>query len=291
MKTSSISIRSRLKRALLTTRAGRMALVGPRAMMAHKASRVAPQLGRVLAWSLRSRETANFTYETTHESKLLLAGIVAEITGRPLRAVIADVEELGRDRELAGHVAAAALAPDSRWHVDPGFLPGRRLAFYLLARSLKPARIVEAGVDKGLGAVLMSRALTLNAAEGHPGDYLGLELDAEKPITLYEGFPGRIGRIVRGDALALVRADRGPIDLFIHDTIAEAGHMTAMLEAVRPLMAPRGVVASTWTTPTLIEHAVGHGLELLTHQEETAGHWFPGDRVAFLYGYGVARAG
>lgn len=280
-------MRSRLKRALLTTRAGRIALIGPRALKALQASRVAPQLGRVLAWSVRSREIANFTYETTRESKLLLAGVVAEIAGRPLREVNAYVDELAADTALARHVSAVALAPGSRWHVDPGFLPGRRLAFYLLARSLKPARIVEAGVDKGLGAVLMSRALTLNADEGRPGDYLGLELDAVKPIAVYESYPGKIGRIVRGDALALVRAEPRPIDLFIHDTIAEPGHMKSMLEAVRPLMAPGGVVASTWTTATLIEHALQHGVKLLTHQEETVGHWFPGDRVAFLYGYGT----
>ena len=253
--------------------------------MAIRAARVAPRLGQALAWSVRSREIANFTYETTRESQLLLAAVVAEITHRPPSEIVGYIDELAADRELAGHVADIARAPDSRWSVDPGFKPGRRLAFYLLARALKPRRVVEAGVDKGLGALLVSRALALNAAEGRPGDYLGIELDRNKPIPLYERWPGKVGSIVRGSSVDVLSEQTAPIDLFIHDTIPEAGHMAAQLAAVGTRMAGGGVVASTWTTPQLIDHAYRRGLRLLTHQEETVDHWFPGDRVAFVYGY------
>jgi hypothetical protein len=146
---------------------------------------------------------------------------------------------------------------------------------------------VEAGVDKGLGALLVSRALTLNRAEGHAGEYLGIELDPTKPIPLYEKWPHRVGAIVRGSSTKILREQTAPIDLFIHDTIPEAGHMTEQLATVRPFMTPSGVIASTWTTPELIGHALRHDLKLLTHQEETVEHWFPGDRVAFIYGYGI----
>lgn len=280
-----LPLAARVKRMLLTTRAGRIALVAPRALMALQAARIASQAGRVLAWSVRSREIANFTYATTAESKHLLAAVVGEVTNRPAAAIIRYIDELESDRDLATHVETISRAPESRWNVDPDFHPGRRLAFYLLARAQKPGRVVEAGVDKGLGAVLISRALALNAAEGHPGDYLGIEHDATKPIPLYERYPQKIGRIVRGDSLAVLGDHRPPIDLFIHDTIPEPGHMRAQLEAALPLMSSGGVIASTWTTPALIDYALAHGLRLLTHQEETAGHWFPGDRVAFIFGF------
>jgi len=258
--------------------------------MAMRAARVAPRLGQVLAWSVRSREIANFTYETTRESQLVLAAVVAEIANRPPSEIVGYINELAADRELAEHVADVARAPESRWSVDPGFKPGRRLAFYLLARALKPRRVVEAGVDKGLGALLVSRALTLNRAEGHAGDYLGIELDPSKPIPLYERWPDRVGQIIRGSSTDILRKQAAPIDLFIHDTVPEAGHMTEQLATVRLLMAPVGVIASTWTTPELINHALQHGLKLLTHQEETMDHWFPGDRVAFIYGHGGAAS-
>jgi predicted O-methyltransferase YrrM len=278
---------ARLKRLLLTTRAGRVALVGPRALLAVRAARVVPRLVQALAWSVRSREIANFTYDTTRESQFLLAAVVAEISQRPIAEIVAYVDELTADNALAAHVAGIAQTRDSRWNVDPGFKPGRRLAFYLLARALKPKRVMEAGVDKGLGALLVSRALTLNRAEGHPGDYLGIELDPEKPIPLYEKWPHRVGQIVRGSSTEILRGQGALIDLFIHDTIPEAGHLTEQLATVRPLMAPGGVIASTWTTQELIDHAFQNDLKLLTHQEETVGHWFPGDRVAFIYGYGI----
>jgi len=286
------SIVSRLKRLLLTTRAGRFVLVGPRALLAVRAARVVPRFGQALAWSVRSREIANFTYDTTRESQLLLAALIAEIARRPTAEIVAYIDELTTHDALAEHVASIAHTRESRWNIDPGFKPGRRLAFYLLARALKPRRVVEAGVDKGLGALLVSRALTLNRAEGHAGDYLGIELDPSKPIPLYERWPERVGQIVRGSSTEILREQVAPIDLFIHDTIPEAGHMTEQLAIVRPLMAPDGVIASTWTTPELIDHALGHGFKLLTHQEETVDHWFPGDRVAFIYGYrGAASDG
>lgn len=282
---------SRLKRLLLTTRAGRVALVAPRALLAVRAARIMPLLGQALVWSVRSREIANFTYDTTRESQLLLAAVIAEISRRPIAEIVAYVDELAADDALATHVANIAQASESRWNIDPGFKPGRRLAFYLLARALKPRRVVEAGVDKGLGALLLTRAIALNRAEGHPGDYLGIELDPAKPIPLYEKWPETIGQIVRGSSTGLLRGQVEPIDLFIHDTIPEAGHMTEQLATVRASMAKGGVIASTWTTPELIDHALRNDLKLLTHQEETIDHWFPGDRVAFIYGYGITSGG
>ena len=273
------------KRLLLRTGAGRIALVVPRALLAVRAARILPQLGQVLAWTVRSREIVNFSYETTRESQLILAATIAELARCPLAEIVGYVDELAADKQLAAHVIEISRRPGTRWSSDPHFLPGRRLAFYVLARALKPKSVVEAGVDKGLGALLVSRALERNAADGHPGDYLGIEFDAAKPIPLYESWAGKIGAIVRGDSLAVLSGRREPIDLFIHDTLNEAGHLTAQLETVKPLMARDGVAASTWTTPELIDHAVRNHLKLLTHQEITVDHWFPGDRVAFLYGY------
>ena len=285
------SLTYRVKRLLRETRAGRLALVGPRTGQALLQARIVPQIVQVLRWGVRSREIANFTYETTRESELLLVQVVAAMTGRPVGEVMGYLAELAADHELHAHVGRAAQEPANRWSHDPGFKPGRRLAAYLIARALKPAEVVEAGVDKGLGAVLLSRALVLNSAEGRPGRYLGIELDPHKSIDLYESLPDRQGQIVRGNSLDVLRGRTEPIDLFIHDTTAEPAHLTTQLDAVAPLMAPQGVLVSTWTTPELIAHAFERNLRLLTHQEETVDHWFPGDRVAFLSGYGLADGG
>jgi predicted O-methyltransferase YrrM len=296
---SPAGFKARIKRMLTSTLAGRIALIPPRAVRGLRAAQVGPKLRQVLAWSVRSREIANFTYDTSRTSKLLLAATVAEIAGAETSQIAGYIEELEADRELAAHVVAIMQGAQDRWSADPFFAPGRRLAFYLAARALKPRHVVEAGVEKGLGAVLLSRAIQRNAAEGHPGEYLGIEFNRARSITLYDTYPERAGHIERGDSLAVLRSRQQPIDLFIHDTVPEPGHMRAQLEAVLPLMSAGGLIASTWTTPELIDHALGHGLKLLTHQEEPEGHWFAGDRVAFIYGYrqvagrkvGAAQAG
>jgi Methyltransferase domain len=66
-----------------------------------------------------------------------------------------------------------------RWRLDTkSRLPlGNRLLWYLAARYLKPALIVETGVYEGLGSLVLLQALDRNAAEGHPGTLLSVDLD------------------------------------------------------------------------------------------------------------------
>ena len=166
-----------IKRVLTSTRAGRMALILPRAVLGLRAARIGPKLRQVLSWSVRSREIANFTYDTTRASKLLLAAAMAEITGTATSVIAGYIGELEADSELAAHVVTTMQGARDRWSADPVFAPGRRLAFYLAARALKPRYVVEAGVEKGLGAVLLSRALHQN--ESLPDGPVAFRLNRE----------------------------------------------------------------------------------------------------------------
>ena len=53
---------------------------------------------------------------------------------------------------------------------------GRRLAWYAIARVMKPTVIVETGVAHGIGACVLCTALLRNAEEGDPGRYAGSHL-------------------------------------------------------------------------------------------------------------------
>lgn len=275
-----------VKSFLLGTAVGRATLVLPRAAMAFRAARILPRIGAVAAWSVRSREVVNFTYSTTRENELLLCATVAQIARRDIRTVIGFRDELFADRELIDYIESLGRRGHARWQIDPGFMPGRRIPFYLLVRCLKPGLVVEAGVDRGLGALLISRALQRNADEGAKGDYLGIELSETKQIQLYDQFPGRIGRIVRGDSVEVVRKLDRQVDFFIHETIPDAGHVEAQLAALMPLLSPRGVIMSPWPTEPFIRHAIERDLGLLTHQEQPLRHWFDGDRITFVFGRG-----
>ena len=54
---------------------------------------------------------------------------------------------------------------------------GRRLGWYAIARATKPKVIVETGVERGHGSVLLCSAILHNAIEGFPGRYFGTDID------------------------------------------------------------------------------------------------------------------
>lgn len=67
-----------------------------------------PRLAGALVWSVRSREIVNLTYPTTRESDLLLSALIATIADRPVSEMVAHLDELGADGELAQFVSRKA---------------------------------------------------------------------------------------------------------------------------------------------------------------------------------------
>ena len=52
---------------------------------------------------------------------------------------------------------------------------GRRLGWYAFIRVIKPKVVIETGVDKGLGSILLCSALLRNKEEGFEGKYYGTD--------------------------------------------------------------------------------------------------------------------
>lgn len=55
----------------------------------------------------------------------------------------------------------------------------RRIGWYIIARIIKPKTIIETGVDKGMGSVILSEALIKNEKEGFKGKYYGTDINPE----------------------------------------------------------------------------------------------------------------
>ena len=77
--------------------------------------------------------------------------------------------------------------------------------------------MIETGVDKGLGSVVVCAALLRNRAEGAPGNYLGTDIRPEAGALL-TGPYAEVGRILYGDSIGSLETVTGPIDLFINDS-------------------------------------------------------------------------
>jgi hypothetical protein len=256
-------------------------MIVPRVVSAARTS--GQHLLHVLPWAVASREYTNFSYETTDISRAGLCGMVAVIANADIRTVIAFADELRSNAELADHVRADHEDSDRKWSSDPQFRPDRLLLYYLLIRALKPGFVVEAGVDKGLGAVIICEALRRNAAEGYIGDYLGIEYNPLQRSSIYSRFPHKRGEIRHGNSPDVIRTIARKIDLFVHDTTPDPDHVAAQLSALQGRIAERGVLASLWALPQFVEYAARNGKRVLMHKDEPAHHWYPGCRFIAVF--------
>lgn len=118
---------------------------------------------------------------------------------------------------------------------------------WCLARHLRPERLVETGVARGLTTRVLLEALERNGS-GHLWsidlpplleDRLAQEIAAAVPERLYERWT-----LFRGSSrlrLPGLMADLGQIDLFVHDSMHTARNVRFELEHVWPALAPGGV--------------------------------------------------
>jgi hypothetical protein len=270
------SLTNSLKQVALGTPVGRAVMIVPRVVDAVRRS--GQPLLHVLPWAVESREYTNFSYETTDISRVGLCGMLAMIANMDIRSVAAFADELHSNTELAEHVRADHADSDRKWTSDPRFCPGHQMLYYLLVRALKSGFVVEAGVDKGLGAAIICEALHRNAAEGYVGDYLGIENNPLQRSSIYAKFYHKTGKILHGNSPDVIRTIARKIDLFVHDTASDPLHVNSQLEALQGQMAERGVFASSWALPQFVEYAVRHSKRILTHKDEPARHWYSGTR-------------
>jgi hypothetical protein len=82
---------------------------------------------------------------------------------------------------------------------------GRRLGWYAIVRATKPQVVVETGVERGHGALLLCAALLRNPDEGVPGRYFGTDINPKADCSL-SGKYASIGKILYGDSIASLKA-------------------------------------------------------------------------------------
>ena len=226
-----------------------------------------PKLTEVMSWLLRSSETSNFVYDLTDSNKLYLANGVAVALGCRVDDIVALFAEAEADRDLRAHLLASR---------SPAFF-GRRLIWYAIARQTKPKVIVETGVDRGLGSVLLCAALLRNAAEGCPGQHYGLDIMPTAGDLLSGRYVG-VGQVLFGDAISTLQAFDKPIDLFINDSDHHADYERREYEVVRGKLSPDAILIgdNIHVTTELAEFSRREHRRFLYLPETPKDHWYPG---------------
>src|SRR4030095_8586296 len=120
----------------------------------------------ILRWGFTSKEYYNHTYHLTDLNLLYLASYIAVISGHDVDTIQKYMRELEEDEALRGLLRERTLNSPDRHNSDVEPRYGRRLGWYALVRATRPRVIVETGVDRGLGTVVLAAAVARNAKDG-----------------------------------------------------------------------------------------------------------------------------
>lgn len=168
---------------------------------------------------------------------------------------------------------------------------GRRVARYALVRLLRPGLVVETGVDQGVGVCVLAAALLRNAAEGHPGRYIGAEL-RRGAGACFCGRWAAAGEVRYGDTLDTLAAIDRPIDLFVNDSDHSADHEAREYAPIRDKLSETAVVIgdNAHATDRLSCFARETGRQFLFAPGVPLDHWNPGAGVGLCFPDGGMRA-
>lgn len=240
--------------------------------------------GRAFTWSVSSREDTNFTYELTPANVNVLAQLLAVVTGHDPVTCRARIDEVAEDDELRRHIVRATEASRFRVHTDPEPRFARRLGWYALVRLMRPRVVVETGVDKGLGSVLLCSALLRNLAEGYPGRYYGTDINPQAGWLL-SGRYAETGKILYGDSIASLQALEETVNVFINDSDHSADYEAREYEVIAGKLGNGAVILSdnAHVSDALERFSRASGRSFLYFHEQPLDHWYHGAGIGFSY--------
>ncbi len=232
---------------------------------------------RNLRYVLADPEPDNFTYDLANGSEL--AAWVAVATGCELELASRYLDEPLEDNSLTDRLRAAT---SGRWlwtKRSPSF--GKRLAWYALARVLKPGLIIETGVHDGLGSLILLRALERNADEGSPGRLVSFDINPTAG-WLVGAHPLWELRIQSSrDGLPEVLAQPSAPGMFVYDGVHSHEAELWELEAVQRRLSNGGVLVSDDAhNGAMAAVCQRHGLSYSQVAERPLRHFYPGALLA-----------
>jgi len=245
------------------------------------------QISLALRWAFTSKEHYNHTYHLTPLSRAYLVSYTAVICGHPESEIEKHFIELENDEELRRSLIERALASPDRHNSDIEPRYGRRLGWYALVRATKPKTVVETGVDRGLGTVVIAAALRHNASEGFPGMLYATDIVPTCGHLMSETYR-QFSKIIIGDSVDSLKKFDQPVDIFIHDSDHRPEYEWAEFLAIEPKLHPDSITMSdnSQQTSKLLEFSKRIDRSFLYFQDQPLKHWWPGDGIgaAFIPG-------
>ena len=239
---------------------------------------------QVVLWLFNSREHTNFTYHLTDLNRRYLAHFLGVVCNQSPEIMEGYLREVLEDEQLYAHICRLTRESPRSFLADDEPRYARRIGWYAIVRAIKPAVVVETGVDKGLGSCVLTAALMKNRKEGHLGNFYGTDINPKAGYLLqapYDAF----GKILYGDSIeSLIKLD-ATIDLFINDSDHSILYEIREFETVTPKLSPKAIVIgdNSHFSDKLLEFAAHTNRNFLYFQEQPADHWYPGAGIGVAY--------
>ena len=249
----------------------------------------ATRLGRkkiiqAIKWGFTSNEDTNYTYHITQDSQDYLAQMISVVTNCPLAEVEGYFSEILNDEEMNRSILDSIENSPLRKFADKEIRLGRRLGWYAFVRITKPKVVIETGIDKGLGSVMLCSALLRNLAEGHEGRYFGTDINPQAGYFL-TGKYTEVGEVLYGDSIESLKDFKQEIDIFINDSDHSADYEAEEYEVIKDKISSNALILgdNSHCTNKLSEFSKKYNRKFLFYKEETRDHWYAGAGLGISY--------
>ena len=239
---------------------------------------------QILKWGFSSREVGNYTYNLTERNMLYLAHIVSLTSGVSLLQIQRYINEACWDKLLETHIIKETRQSSHSSYADLRASFGRRLGWYAFVRALRPKVIIETGIDKGLGSVLLCSALLKNKSEGFDGRYYGTDINPDAGYLLSAPF-SEVGEVLFGDSIESLKRFNQKIDLFINDSDHSSEYEKEEYLTVQSKLSPNAYILgdNSHVTDELANFSSETGRSFLFFKEDPCNHWYPGAGIGISF--------
>jgi hypothetical protein len=239
---------------------------------------------QIFKWGFTSNENNNFTYDLTDENLLYLAHTIGIVLNKKPEEIKTYINELNNDSELKDHIIRATSNSKLKKYADCEVHFAKRLGWYAFARAMKPGLVVETGVDKGLGSVVLCSALLKNKEEGFNGRYIGTDINPRAGYLL-EGRYATVGKIMYGDSIQSLKTISENIDLFINDSDHSAEYEYQEYETIIGNITEDTILLgdNSHVTDKLALFSLEQKRKFLFFKEDPKNHWYPGCGIGISF--------
>jgi len=228
-----------------------------------------------LSWLIKTEEFTNYMYEISAINRNQMIGAVSQISKLPISEVEEYFIELETDFEFADQLKEKGEKLKRRYELIFPIPYARRIVWYALVRIFKPNVVVESGTEKGLGSLIINRALERNRI----GQLYTLDIDIYAG-SLFDAQDKEKINLVIGDSIESI-GRISEIDFFIQDSNHSMNHEILELNALEKQLCKNSIVISdnAHDSNALFEWSKKMERNYLFVNEQSKKHWYSGDGV------------